>query len=89
MSGGDSGERGLGTDFPGKGAQFLLRLLLPAGRRDEVVGDLRSCCRGAAAAQPFGGFGGRRRRRLHRCTRAVVPGRSVCTGNGGSSSWRS
>jgi len=40
MSGGDSGERGLGTDFPGKGAQFLLRLLLPAGRRDEVVGDL-------------------------------------------------
>jgi len=31
---------GLGADFPGEGAQFLLRLLLPAGRREEFVGDL-------------------------------------------------
>ena len=30
----------LGPDFPGQGSQFLLRLLLPAGRRDEFVGDL-------------------------------------------------
>jgi len=30
----------LGADFPGEGAQFLLRLLLPAGRREEFVGDL-------------------------------------------------
>jgi hypothetical protein len=31
---------GLGADFPGEGARFLLRLLLPAGRREEFVGDL-------------------------------------------------
>jgi len=30
----------LGTDFPGTWARFLLRLLLPGGRREEFVGDL-------------------------------------------------
>jgi hypothetical protein len=36
----DSREGGLGDEFPGRGAQFLLRLLLPSGRREEFVGDL-------------------------------------------------
>jgi hypothetical protein len=40
MSEHHSDQRGLGADFPGGGARFLLRLLLPAGRRDEFVGDL-------------------------------------------------
>lgn len=31
---------GLGAEFPGRSAQFLLRLLLPTGRREEFVGDL-------------------------------------------------
>lgn len=31
---------GLGAGFPGKGAQAILRMLLPAGRREEFVGDL-------------------------------------------------
>lgn len=36
----ESSENGLGANFPGKGAGLLLRLLLPAGRREEFVGDL-------------------------------------------------
>jgi hypothetical protein len=40
MSGVPQQQDGLGAGFPGKGAQFLLRLLLPAGRREEFVGDL-------------------------------------------------
>jgi len=36
----DSREHGLGADFPGKSSLALLRILLPAGRRDEFVGDL-------------------------------------------------
>jgi hypothetical protein len=35
-----STEPGLGADFPGPGSRALLRLLIPAGRRDEFVGDL-------------------------------------------------
>jgi hypothetical protein len=33
-------QEGLGAGFPGKRAQWLLRLLLPEGRREEFVGDL-------------------------------------------------
>ena len=33
-------KEGLGSDFPGDAAQLALRLLLPAGRREEFVGDL-------------------------------------------------
>jgi len=40
MSATDSPHDSLGADFPGEGAQRLLRLLLPAGRREEFVGDL-------------------------------------------------
>jgi len=40
MNATDSTHDSLGSDFPGEGAQFLLRLLLPAGRREEFVGDL-------------------------------------------------
>ena len=40
MSGTESRQDGLGAGFPGRGARFLLRLLLPAGRREEFVGDL-------------------------------------------------
>jgi hypothetical protein len=40
MSETDSRDHGLGAEFPGKGSLFLLRMLLPAGRRDEFVGDL-------------------------------------------------
>lgn len=36
----DSRHDSLGSGFPGEGAQFLLRLLLPAARREEFVGDL-------------------------------------------------
>ena len=36
----DSCENGLGTNFPGKWSHLVLRLLLPAGRREEFVGDL-------------------------------------------------
>lgn len=36
----DSGAGGLGDEFPGGAAEFLLRMLLPAGRREEFVGDL-------------------------------------------------
>jgi len=36
----DSRHDSLGSRFPGEGAQFLLRLLLPAARREEFVGDL-------------------------------------------------
>jgi hypothetical protein len=36
----DSGADGLGDDFPGGAAELLLRMLLPAGRREEFVGDL-------------------------------------------------
>ena len=40
MSGAVSRDQGLGADFPGTGSRFLLKLLLPAGRREEFVGDL-------------------------------------------------
>lgn len=40
MNGTDSRRSGLGDDFPGPVARGVLRLLLPAGRRDEFVGDL-------------------------------------------------
>jgi hypothetical protein len=33
-------DQGLGAGFPGTGSRFLLQLLLPAGRREEFVGDL-------------------------------------------------
>jgi hypothetical protein len=35
-----SQQNGLGADFPGPGARAILVLLLPAGRRDEFLGDL-------------------------------------------------
>jgi hypothetical protein len=40
MSEAEMQQDGLGAGFPGRGAQFLLRLLLPAARREEFVGDL-------------------------------------------------
>jgi hypothetical protein len=40
MNATDSTHDSLGPDFPGAGSQLLLRLLLPAGRREEFVGDL-------------------------------------------------
>jgi hypothetical protein len=40
VSDNESRQDGLGVDFPGPGARALLRLLLPAGRREECVGDL-------------------------------------------------
>jgi len=40
MSRPGASEAGLGSGFPGSGAQTVLRLLLPARRRDEFVGDL-------------------------------------------------
>jgi len=40
MSGVDARPDGIGAGFPGRGTQFLLRLLLPTGRREEFVGDL-------------------------------------------------
>ena len=40
MNTNDTASASLGPDFPGQGSQILLRLLLPAGRRDEFVGDL-------------------------------------------------
>jgi len=40
VSDNDSCRHGLGASFPGPGSRFLLRLLLPAGRREEFVGDL-------------------------------------------------
>lgn len=40
MNSAKSPKAGLRAGFPGKGAQFLLRLLLPAGRREEFLGDL-------------------------------------------------
>jgi len=36
----DAREHPLGAGFPGKGSLLVLRLLLPARRRDEFVGDL-------------------------------------------------
>jgi len=57
MSGTESRSGGLGAGFPGGSAQFLLRLLIPARRREEFVGDLVEeaetvvlPCRGRAAA---------------------------------------
>ena len=40
MSDTESRSAGLGAGFPGRSAQFLLRLLIPARRREEFVGDL-------------------------------------------------
>jgi hypothetical protein len=40
MSRPGTSDAGLGSGFPGSGAQRVLRLLLPSGRRDELVGDL-------------------------------------------------